>query len=68
MAMKKPIDDTMVEARQFFLEHALTAQTEEERLLHEHLRELAEAVQENARMLDVMRREVEELHHVMGVR
>jgi len=66
--MKRPIDETMAEARQFFLERAQTAPVAYERVMHEHLRELAEAVQENARMLDVLRREIEELHHVVGVR
>lgn len=66
--MKRPIDDTMAEARQFFLERAMAASITDERLLNEHLRELAEAVQENRRMLDVLRREIEELHHVVGVR
>lgn len=66
--MKRPIDETMAEARQFFLERAQVAPIAYERVLHEHLRELAEAVQENARMLDVLRLEIEELHHVIGVR
>lgn len=66
--MKRPIDDTMAEARQFFLERAQMAPLAYERVMHEHLCELAEAAQENARMLDVLRREIEELHHVVGVR
>ena len=66
--MKRPIDDAMAEAREFFLERAQAAPVTYERVLHEHLRELAEAVQENARMVDVLRREIEELHHVVGVR
>lgn len=66
--MKRPIDETMAEARQFFLDRSKSANGTDERLMHEHLRELAEAVQENTRMLDVMRREIEELHHVVGVR
>jgi hypothetical protein len=66
--MKRPIDETMAEARQFFLDRALAAGISDERLMNEHLRELAEAVQENSRMLDVLRREIEELHHVVGVR
>jgi len=66
--MKRPIDETTAEARQFFLDRAMEAPTAEERLLYEHLRELAEAVQENSRMLDMLRREIEELHHVVGVR
>ena len=66
--MKRPIDEAMGEARQFFLERAQMAPVAYERLMCDHLRELAEAVQENARMLDVLRREIEELHHVVGVR
>jgi hypothetical protein len=34
----------------------------------EQLREMAEAIQENARMLEVLRAEIGELHHVVGVR
>lgn len=66
--MKRPIDETMAEARQFFLDRSMAANGTDERLMNEHLRELAEAVQENSRMLDVLRREIEELHHVVGVR
>ena len=66
--MKRPLDETMSEAREFFLERARAANGTDERLMNEHLSELAEAVQENGRMLDVLRREVEELHHVLGVR
>jgi hypothetical protein len=66
--MRRPIDETMAEARQFFLERARAANGTEERLLNEHLREIAEGVQEIERMLDLLRREVAELHHVVGVR
>jgi len=66
--MKRPIDETMSAARQFFLERATAAQGVEERLVSEHLREMAEAIQENTRMLDVLRGEIGELHHVLGVR
>ena len=66
--MKRPIDETMAEARHFFLDRAQAAMLSEERHLNEHLRELAEAVPENSRMLDVLRSEIAELHHVIGVR
>lgn len=66
--MKRPIDETMAEARQYFLERARAANGTDERILNEHLREMAEAIQENSRMLDVMRREIGDLHHVLGVR
>jgi hypothetical protein len=66
--MKRPIDETMAEARQFFLERATAANGKEERLMSEHLREMAEAIQENTRMLEVLRGEIGELHHLVGVR
>jgi hypothetical protein len=66
--MKHSIDEAMDEARRFFLEHGATATSEEGRRMSECLREMAEAVQENARMLDVLRRELDEVHHVLGVR
>jgi hypothetical protein len=66
--MKRPIDETMAEARQFFLERARAANGTEDRLLNEHLGEMAEGIQEVERMLDVLRREIAELHHVVGVR
>ncbi len=66
--MKRPIDETMAEARQFFLDRAAAASRPEEQRLNEQLRELAEAIQENTRMLDVLRGEIEEIRHVLGVR
>ena len=66
--MKRPIDETMAEARQFFLDRGQAAVVHDERLLNEHLRDLAEAIQENTRVLDVLRSQVGELHHVLGVR
>ena len=66
--MKRPIEETLEEARQFFLDRAKTAREPKEREVSEHLCELAEAVQENCRMLDVLRGRLDDLRHVMGVR
>jgi hypothetical protein len=67
VVMKRPIDETMAEARQFFLERKAVAIDTEARLVSEHLREMAEAIQENTRMLKVLRDEIAELHHLVGV-
>lgn len=66
--MRRPTDDTMSETRQFFLERARMEQPAAEQQLSERLAEMAEAIQEHARMLEALRYELTELRHVVGSR
>ena len=66
--MKHSIDEVLEEARQFFLDRAQIAKSPEAKAVNEHLRALSEVIQENTRMLDVLRHELDELRHVVGVR
>jgi hypothetical protein len=68
MAMEHSIDEMMEEARQYFHERAQAARSNDARALNEHLRELAEVVQENTRMIETLHRDLEKVHHVLGVR
>ena len=66
--MTLSIDDRMESALTFFNERAALTKLPHQRELYEHLREIAEVNQLNTRMLDVLKRELEEIHHAIGVR
>ena len=61
--MTTSMDQRMDGAIAFFAELASSAKTPERRRMLEHLREMAEATQQNARMLDVLKLELEGIHH-----
>jgi hypothetical protein len=58
----------MDDAIAFFKEQAISTKPREQRLMLEHLCDIAKATQQNTRMLDVLKAEVEQLHIALGVR
>lgn len=66
--MDKSYDVRMEEARQYFRDAASEEKNASRRLLAQHLAEMAEAIQEDMRMLDVLKDRIEEIRHTVGVR
>lgn len=66
--MTNSIDERMDNAIAFFTERATLTKAREQRLMFEHLREIAEGTQQNTRMLDVLKQELENVHKAVGVR
>ena len=62
-----PIDERMDLAIAYFIERAATTQVQERRIMLEHLRAIAEAAQQNTRMLDVLKLELETIRQTLGV-
>jgi hypothetical protein len=66
-AIKESTDVRMEELRREFQMRATSAKTREKEVLFEALGDMAEAIQEHARVLDLLRMKLDEIRHVVGV-
>lgn len=61
------VDEKMERARSLFSERAEHAATPEERSANEALADLAESIQENVRLLEHLRVQLDEVRHGVGM-
>ena len=62
------LDEQMDEVIAYFSERASRTKARDRKLMLEHLREIAIATQQNMRMIDVLKQELESVHNALGVR
>lgn len=64
--MIRSIEDKMEEARQYFVQKAGAEPDAQQRRHLEYCADLAEAVQETTRLIDLVKTQLEEVRHAVG--
>lgn len=66
--MAASLDEKMAEAITWFTEAEDKARHESDRVLYTHLKAMAAGIQEDRRVLDYIQKQIEEIHHELGLR